>query len=72
MGDQGNAAALAELGEQLCYASHRGEAAEAARLLDLNAPVDHSPKSSSEFRSSSSRAEKKAATQTLAGCDAAA
>ena len=41
MADQGDAAALAELGGQLYDASLRGEAAEAARLLDLNAPVDH-------------------------------
>jgi serine/threonine-protein phosphatase 6 regulatory ankyrin repeat subunit B len=35
------AAALAELGEQLFNASQDGEAAEAARLLDLNAPINH-------------------------------
>ena len=40
MADQGDAAALAALGEQLYNASSRGEAAEAARLLDLNAPVN--------------------------------
>jgi hypothetical protein len=33
MADQGDAAALAELGEQLYFASHRGGVAEAARLL---------------------------------------
>ena len=31
---------LAELGWQLFYASFRGQAAEVARLLDLNAPVN--------------------------------
>ena len=41
MAEQADAAALAELGEQLFFASKDGEAAEAARLLDLNAPVDH-------------------------------
>ena len=41
MDDQVDAAALTELGRQPYDASHRGEAAEAARLLDLNAPVDH-------------------------------
>ena len=43
MADQGedDAEALAELGGQLYWASLRGEAAEAARLLDLNAPVNH-------------------------------
>jgi ankyrin repeat protein len=42
MADQGeDAEALAELGGQLYHASIHGEAAEAARLLDLNAPVNH-------------------------------
>ena len=41
MADQGDAAALAELGGQLFNASFDGEAAEAARLLDLNAPIYH-------------------------------
>ena len=41
MAEQADAAALAELGEQLYDASQDGEAAEAARLLDLNAPVEH-------------------------------
>ena len=41
MADQVDAAALAELGEQLYDASQDGEAAEAARLLDLNAPINH-------------------------------
>ena len=41
MADQVDAAALAELGGQLYYASFDGEAAEAARLLDLNAPIEH-------------------------------
>jgi len=41
MADQVDAAALAELGRQLYDASLRGEAAEAARLLDLNAPIEH-------------------------------
>ena len=41
MADQGDAAALAELGGQLFNASLDGQAAEAARLLDLNAPIEH-------------------------------
>ena len=41
MADQADAAALAVLGRQLYDASRRGEAAEAARLLDLNAPIEH-------------------------------
>ena len=41
MAEQAEAAALAELGEQLFNASQDGEAAEAARLLDLNAPINH-------------------------------
>jgi hypothetical protein len=41
MAGQGDAAALAELGRQLYDASFRGEAAEAARLLDLHAPINH-------------------------------
>ena len=32
---------LEELGEQLYNASFDGDAAEVARLLDLNAPVNH-------------------------------
>ena len=32
---------LEELGEQLYNASFDGEAAEVARLLDLNAPANH-------------------------------
>ena len=40
MADQGDAA-LAELGRQLFFASLDGQAAEAARLLDLNAPIEH-------------------------------
>ena len=41
MAEQADAAALAELGRQLYRASLRGEAAKAARLLDLNAPINH-------------------------------
>ena len=41
MADQDDAVALAELGRQLYFASKRGEAAEVARLLDLNAPIEH-------------------------------
>ena len=41
MAEHADAAALAELGEQLFFASLRGEAAKAARLLDLNAPINH-------------------------------
>ena len=41
MAEQADAAALAELGDQLFFASKDGEAAEAARLLDLNAQIEH-------------------------------
>ena len=41
MADQDDAVALAELGRQLYRASKRGQAAEVARLLDLNAPIEH-------------------------------
>ena len=52
MAHQGDAVALADLGEQLYNASEDGEAAEAARLLELNAPVNHRPwESISEHRS---------------------
>ena len=41
MADLGDEEALEELGVQLYFASADGKAAEAARLLDLNAPVNH-------------------------------